>query len=161
LGLVAGEQLDVRSRRRRVDDMVDRRGGRRDARRQYVLAEQRVHERRLAMVELTEHDEMKALSLELGDPRIADVASERPHADAFGDVGELLKASDDLALGLLVMLEQDHSPLLEHADELGALRIYLGQRGLAGWVLAHHVGVERRACKQPKRLYALGYVWIR
>ena len=123
----------TRARRlRRVDDVVDRRGRRRDAGRQDVLAEQRVHERRLAVVELAEHDEVEPLRLELGDPRGADVARERDHADGVRDLGELREPRDDLALGLLVMVEEESS---EHADQLGDLLVDVGQARLAGRVL--------------------------
>ena len=98
---LAGGQHDARGRVRRPHDVVDRRGRRRDAGRQDVGAEHRVHERRLAVVELAEHDEVEPLGLELGDPRGADVARERDHADAFGDLGELLEPRDDLALRCL------------------------------------------------------------
>ena len=81
-----------------------------------VVAEQRVHERRLAVVELAEHDEVEPLGLELRDPRRADVARQRDHADAIGDLGELLEPRDDLALGLLVMFEKDHENTLIRSE---------------------------------------------
>jgi hypothetical protein len=91
-----------------MDDVIDRRGGRRDPGRQDLGAEQRIHERRLAVIELAEHDEMESLGLELRDPRRADVPGEGHHADRIGDLGELLEPRDDLALCLLVMFEEDH-----------------------------------------------------
>ena len=51
---------------------------------------------------------MKALGLDLGDPRGADIARERHHSDGVGNLGELLKPRDDLALGMLMMFEEDH-----------------------------------------------------
>src|SRR6185295_9021452 len=76
---------------------------------QDVGAEQRVDERRLAVVELAENDEVEPLGLDLRDPRRPDVARERQHPDRVGDLGELREPRDDLALGLLVVLEgEDH-----------------------------------------------------
>jgi len=111
LALTRGQD-DARRGVRRVHHVIDRCGRRCDAGRQDIETEQRVHERRLAVVELAEHDEVEPLRLELGNPGGADIAGERHHADLIGDVGELREASDDLALGLLVMFEQDHQNTL-------------------------------------------------
>jgi hypothetical protein len=72
------------------------------------VAQEGVHERRLAVVELAEDDEVEALVFDLGDARGADVAGQRRHADRLRDVGELPQPGEDLALGQLVSLEEDH-----------------------------------------------------
>ena len=75
-----------------MDDVIDRRGRRRDAGGQHVVAEQRVHEGRLAVVELAEHDQVESLLLELGDAAVANVVLQRFHADVASELGELAQA---------------------------------------------------------------------
>jgi len=65
-----------------MNDVVDRGGRRRDAVGRHFLSEHRVHERRLAVIELAEHDEMKPLVLQLRDPGRADVVREPSPCDA-------------------------------------------------------------------------------
>jgi hypothetical protein len=60
----------------------------------------------LAVVELAQHDQVEALALQLGDPRGAHVAGQRGHADRVGDVGQLAEPRGDLALGGLVVVEE-------------------------------------------------------
>src|SRR5262245_11286768 len=61
---------------------------------------------------------MEPLGFELGYAGRADVARERDHPYALGNLGEILESRDDLALGLLVVLEQDHGGSLDQNTEI-------------------------------------------
>src|SRR5450432_2725985 len=69
---------------------------------------------------------MKPLGLELGNARGADIACEGHHADGIGDLGELGEPRDDLALGLLVMFEEDHQNTLIRSATCLSTSVMLG-----------------------------------
>src|SRR5262249_39210195 len=61
-------------------DVVDGGRGGRDARRQHLRAQERVHERGLAMVELTDDDQREAILGQLGDAGLLQLATQGLHA---------------------------------------------------------------------------------
>src|ERR1019366_686315 len=103
LGLVEGNRAAVAVGRdherfglRRPPNVVDRRGGRRDADGERVLAEQRVHERGLAVVELAHDHEVKSILDELLHELAIDPLAQALRPEGRGDVAEPLQRADDL-----------------------------------------------------------------
>ena len=105
----------------------------------------------------------KRSSSSLGMRVVADVARQGLHADGSATLGELLEAGDDLALGLLVVLEEDHGRgSLEHARSGRRPACRRRRRlGLPVGSCPVTLRVERRVREQAQRLHALGHVGVR
>src|SRR5262249_18433684 len=75
----------------RILEVVDGGRRRRDPDRQYRLTEERVHEGRLAVVELADDDEVEAILFELPHELAIEALLEALGAEPAGDLAELLE----------------------------------------------------------------------
>jgi len=81
-----------------VLEVMDHRGRGRDPDGEQLARQESVHERGLAVVELTDHDEVEAVGLELLDQLAIDLRAQRFGADARAQRDELSDGCGDLAL---------------------------------------------------------------
>ena len=91
-----------------VAEVMDGRGGRGDAGREDVRPEERVHERGLPVVELTDDHEMEAILFELLHQLAIEPFFESGRTEGARDIGELLECEGDIELPLAKAFERAH-----------------------------------------------------
>jgi hypothetical protein len=110
LAFVAVRVDDARARDLGVLEVVDHRGGGRDARGQHRAPEQRVHERALAVVELAHHDEVETVGLELAHELALEPRQQRARADALRRLAEVAQRSGHFVFLLSEAFEHGGHP---------------------------------------------------
>ena len=92
-----------------VLEMMDGRGGRRDADRQHGLSEERIHEARFAVIELTDDDEVEPVLLHLLHEIAIESLLEALGPEPPCDVRELLQSHRHVELPLTKSFEHRFS----------------------------------------------------